>query len=585
MSSSSSMEAAEVIQSLFDAFKLLTEESLKKDRRIEKIETFNVQLRELISLHLVDGLDLIKRKVERMDKIDSIDKELSSVKLAIDDIKFASSHHHRVSKLPFSPEPAINTSDSSPMRDLTQHSLLDKIQGAVETVLTGIDYMARQRNADVESINASLEKLDSRIKQIAASLEQANEPATTSSSPPFSVEKQSVIGFVSSHKNFNALMGEIRAVKEEVVPDLESEWSQRHSVLASQLDSLSEELRKNKLELSNYNEKLAARDARLHQLMTSGETGKRLLDRTEQLAGDVSSRVIKIEADVLVLSEDLKRISESIGSYTHLESRLDLSKAECRSNWERTSRQAKHDVDSLRIKLERIAIVRDEYDRLSSEMKTLHDLVIHGGGAVSKKPNVLPPPSFSPPPLLQQSDSPAGGETNNSSSLSVLDDAIRSCASGIAARLTSVPSILVPTGGAETGSLRVDPSTSRVLWRIENVASIIREPARYPKILVSPEFTASKDATLVARMKLFPHGSDQSRVDGNCSFYLRCLPGVVVRYAVDIAGEVMDTFECEYEKQRDKGKHDFVKLNEFIEPDGSVVIGIELRSISPMKAQ
>jgi hypothetical protein len=58
-----------------------------------------------------------------------------------------------------------------------------------------------------------------------------------------------------------------------------------------------------------------------------------------------------------------------------------------------------------------------------------------------------------------------------------------------------------------------------------------------------------------------------------------------VRYAIDIAGEVMDTFECEYEKQRDKGKHDFVKLNEYIEPDGSVVIGIEIRSIAPMKDQ
>lgn len=578
-------EQQEVIQSLFDAFKLLTEESVKKDRRIEKIESINAQLRELISLHLVDGLDLVKRKVDRLDRVDSIEKDLNSVKIAVEDIKFSSflpsgrspsPNRTRAPPLPFMSGAEASSSPSIGLKQSSWNGL-DKLTQAVENVLTGIDFMSRQRNSDVESINVSLEKLDARIKLLASSIgEDAN-----------FVEKQSVIGYVSSHKNFNALMTEIRALKEEIVPDIESEWAERHATLASKLDSLSEEVRKNRSDLSSYNEKLTARDARLSQLMSSGETGKRLLDRTEQLAGDVTSRVIKLEVDFQSFSEDLKRVADAVDSVTNLESKLDLSKAECRSNWERTSRQAKHDVDSLRVKLERIAIVRDEYDRLSSEMKSLHELVLsHSTG---KRNDFRHPISASPPPLYQQvvhqSNSPS---FDSSSSLSVLDEGIFSASSGITARLSAIPSILVPTGGAESGTLRVDPSTSRILWRVDNMASVIREPARYPKIFLSPEFTASKDGksnALVARMKLFPHGSDQSRIDGNCSFYLRCLPGVIVRYAVDIGGEVMDTFECEYEKQRDKGKHDFVKLNEFIEPDGSVVIGIELRSIAPMKAQ
>jgi hypothetical protein len=52
---------------------------------------------------------------------------------------------------------------------------------------------------------------------------------------------------------------------------------------------------------------------------------------------------------------------------------------------------------------------------------------------------------------------------------------------------------------------------------------------------------------------------------------------------VDIAGEVMDTFECSYEKQRDKGKHDFVKLNEYLQPDGAVILGLEVKSVAPMQ--
>ena len=144
----------------------------------------------------------------------------------------------------------------------------------------------------------------------------------------------------------------------------------------------------------------------------------------------------------------------------------------------------------------------------------------------------------------------------------------------MAGRLTNSSIIPIPIGGSELGSLSFE--SSRIVWRIDHIASMIREPNRYPKIIVSPEFSVS---SLTGRMKLFPQGSDQSRVAGNSSFYLRCLAGIVIRYSIDIAGEVMDTFECEYEKQRDKGKHDFVKLNEYTNPDGSISIGIHIKEI------
>jgi hypothetical protein len=608
-------EQRDVIQSLFEAFKLLTEENAKKDKRLDKLESDNSQLKQLISFHLVEGLENVRSRVEKMDKLDHLDKDVFGLKQAIEDIKFAmvpvnssqtavngmsglrSPSPQRATKgapppLPFMAE-ASTISATAP---LIGAPALEKIQLSLETLLSGLDYVGRQRNSDVKSINASLEKLDSRIKQLATMAEGAGGLSLPLDRGPATNE---------------VFMKEVRQIRDELIPELEHEWSDKWGSLEARIDQLVGEIRKSKEEVATMGERMIVRDSRMAQLNTMAESSKRLMDKTEQLSSQVHNKILKLESDVQIAFEEIKRVEESTNQIMVVESKLDLSKSECRANWERVIRTTKQDVDGLRMKIERLSIVKDEYDRLSTEMRSLHDLVItvstkrgfdndsrmapismDSAGSFPRFSASARPPvnelSASSPQLehLPHSTSPSIDTSN--SSLSLMDEGL-AVANGIIARLSAFPSILVPTGGVETGSLRVDSSTNRILWRIENVASMIREPLRYPKILVSPEFTATpvsngKEAeTLVGRMKLFPSGSDQSRIDGNCSFYLRCLPGITVRYSVDIAGEVMDTFECSYEKQRDKGKHDFVKLNEYLQPDGAVIMGIEIKSVAAMQ--
>ena len=549
-------EQRDVIKSLLDAFKLLTEENVKKDKRLEKIENDNHKLKELISLHVVDGLDVLKARVEKLDKVDFIDKEISALKAQIDDVRYLAS-----SSRTGAPPPLPFIADSPSIGSKPPGSIgFEKIHSNLENILLGLEYISRQRTADVISINASLEKLDMRIKQV---------------------------GSASVHESRAGLVDntEIRHVRDELIPALEHEWSNKWGDLEGRIDHVTSEVRKTREEVASVQDKMVLRDSRIAQIATSSDNSRKILDKTEQLASQINNRLLKVESDTAQAFEEIHKVEESMGQLTVVESRIDLSKAECKANWERVIRTTKQDVDSLRIKLERISIVREEYDRLNAEMKALHDLVLSNNYHRSDVDVKIPP-------LLSRAAAVASPQldVSSSSSMSVMDEGIAVAQNAMVVRLSAFPTITIPTGGAEMGALRVDNSSNRILWRIENMASMIREPTRYPKILVSPEFTATpfvngKDGeTLVGRMKLFPGGSDQSRVQGNCSFYLRCLPGVVVRYSVDIAGEVIDTFECSYEKQRDKGKHDFVKINEYLQPDGSVTIGIEIKAVLLMTA-
>ena len=579
-------EQREVMQQLFEAFKILTEENVKKDKRLDKVEAVNAQLKELIGMHLVEGLEVVRKRVEKMDRLEVLDKDMMSVKQAVDDLKFvaASGGNSRGSR-DRSPSPA-RLGAPAPLPFLAdgpaigvKAPTLEKIQEALDNVLLGLEYVARQRNADVQQVNVSLEKLDTRIKELATRT--------------FEEEKAT---FVTSRL---AIQAEIRSIRDEAIPELESEWAAKWNNLDSQFESMREQMRRLKEEVSSMNEKIIARDSKLAQLMSNADVSKKMLERTEQLHSDLNTRLLKIESDVTVSFEEIRRVESGQDQVTLLDQKLDLAKSESKSNWERVARQTKQDVDAVRVKLERVMIIKDEYERLSTEVRSLHDLVV---ALTTKRPETSPikpvsvveqlprfapvvsgiPRVESPPALVVGSHH----QSSSDSSLSVLDDGITT--SGMIARLSAFPTIGVPTGGAEMGVLRVDASTNRILWRIDNVASMLREPSRYAKILVSPEFTATpivggkQGETLVGRMKLFPAGSDQSRIEGSCSFYLRCLAGVVVRYSVDIGGEVLDTFECEYERQRDKGKHDFVRLNEYLAPDGSVCIGIEIRSVAAM---
>lgn len=566
-------EQREVMQQLFEAFKILTEENVKKDKRIDKVEAANAQLRELVGSQLMGGLEIVRKRVEKMDRIEILDKDMGILKQGIEDLKFFTCGGHKGAR-DRSPSPArmaappplpfLADSPSIGMKAPT----LEKLQETLDSVLLGIEFVSRQRNADVQQVNASLERLDGRIRDIA--------------SRPLDEDKSSLVS------NRFAVQAEIKSIRDEAIPELEAEWAAKWGALDVQCETTRDQMRKLKDDVVAVNEKLVTRDSKLAQLGATADIGKKLLDRVEALHADLTVRIGKLEADVVVVFEEIRRVERAQDQITLIDQKVDLARSEAKSSWERVARQSKQDVDAVRVKLERLAIVKDEYDRLSTEVRSLHDLVV---SSATVRPGMDGSPKFTGAKFLSaRNDSPPAlvhnAADSSSSSLSMLDEGFTS--SGMIARLSAFASIGIPTGGAEEGSLRVDASTNRILWRIENVGSMLRDPARFPKILVSPEFTATPivngkhGETLVGRMKLFPSGSDQSRIDGCCSFYLRCLAGVVVRYSIDIGGEVLDTFECEYERQRDKGKHDFVRLNEYLAPDGSVCIGIEIRSVAPM---
>lgn len=583
------------MQSMFDAFRILTEENVKKEKRIEKLEQSVSELKEFVFLNMIENLNILRDKVGKFDQFESIESDISLVKRGLDDMKFFVSSNSLGNKSTTSLGIVASPSSRS---DLSPQSIglkqggggsssasLERVQNSLDTILSGIDYVTKQRNTDVVDINNSLEKMDSRIRDLAKTVNTACgiDDGVQSVGVERTLWKPSVD------------VAELKAIKDQVLPLMESEFNSKHDVLSSQLSYVRSEIEKSKSDFSSLVERLAVREAKITQLLNQLETAK----RSEVLLNEQNNRIAKLDGDIVFIFEELKRVEDLIvsgefGNSAGIESKLDLVRSESKSNWERVNRQVKLDIDSLRVKIERIGIVRDEYDRISSQVRELQDLVVGGTGSMRKQMDT------GMPSLVKGS----GGLLLNSSLvqdssiLSVVDEGIgsanthslshdhhseKSMVHKILSGSDPMSVVAVPTGGSEMGSIRVDGPTNRLIWRIENMEAVIRDMNRYPRIFVSPQFStySPENNVLIGRMKLFPQGSDQSRIDGYCSFYLRCVAGIVVRFSVDVAGELVETFECEYEKQRDKGKHDFIKLNEMIDPDGSLSIGLDIRSIKP----
>lgn len=536
-------EQGEVLQTLFDAFKVLTEENAKKDAKIEKLENAIDSLKEYISINILQSVTQVRQKITKFDKLNDMQSDIIALKKGLADAKFYTE---------FTGSWAKKTAAIG-FRNLPPLSSLDKIQSSVTSLVEGIEFMHNQRNSDVDDINHSLERLDMRIKQMA----EAMAGNGSSSTPSRSIESK------------------LQILTEETIPTLEAEWAARWTSVASMMDKLTNETDKHRMEYNQFVEKHSLKETKLYQIINQSDEARKESNRANAVVNEFQGRLTKIESDVSFALDEIQRYVREpagVGSNSALfESKLDLARAENKSNWERVNRQTKQDIDGLRIKIERLALLRDEFERLNSDVKSLHDLMVIGGQSVAAP---------APPPLVQII--PNKHVQNDSSLLSLIDEGIGTNP-GIIHRISPNPT---PGDNSAFGTLRVDAFTNRIIWRIEHVDSILREPTRFPKFMLSPEFTSYSESkpldVLIGRMKLFPNGSDQSRMDGFSSFYLRCLPGVVVRFAVDVCGEVIENFECEYEKQRDKGKHDLVRLMDYIQSDGSVTFGLEIRSIRPI---
>ena len=553
-------EQGEVIQSLFDAFRVLVDEGAKKEKRIEKLEQESREMKEFVFLNIVEGLNGVRGRVEKFEKVDSLIAKVDLVQNGLADVQYVLGGGMG------------GDSASSPSRRLVRvgeapaRLASEQIQPGLDKLLSLVDEITVQRNSDVELINSALDRLDSRVLSLAASIDTGSKTATSASGD---------------------------ADWEDRISDIESDWAAKWASVAARVDLANSAVDKLRGEFSQSVEKSIVREGKILQIGVNFDHMKKVCEKLEFGNIDLTNKLSKIESsDIGFLIDEIKRIDNEHASVFSLEAQVELSRAECKSNWERTVRICKQDLETLRVKVDRLTVLKDEVDRIAHAQAAMHihetqTHAVRTGSWTSGSAQSAPAPSVPAasrsalaPDLTHAAPSvPAPSTLSESSLLSLVDESIGTQQT-ILLRLSADALISVPTGGSEIGTVQTD-GRNRLVWRIENMAAVVRDPNRFPKIFVSPQFESG--AVLVGRLKLFPQGSDQSRIDGHCSLYLRCLPGVVVRFAVDIGGEVIETFECEYEKQRDKGKHDFVKLNEYIDPDGSLSVGIEIRSISITK--
>ena len=59
-------EQGEIVQSMFDAFRILTEENVRKEKRIEKLEQSLSEMKEFVFLNMIENLNILRDKIKEI---------------------------------------------------------------------------------------------------------------------------------------------------------------------------------------------------------------------------------------------------------------------------------------------------------------------------------------------------------------------------------------------------------------------------------------------------------------------------------------------------------------------------------------
>lgn len=509
---------------LKDKFKLLVVEGIKTQELVQRVEENVKDMQSNLTLGMAESLDEVKRglhevkrdmDVERQSRSDStvIAATLDDLKEQIQDVKFSTSFV----TTGFSWDPPASNK-------VTEQ--LSKIEKSIETI-------AKLRAHDVASINSFLTKLDERLNQVARAC---------------CCNPESGSGGEHS-RNFQATMTKLAEdfgkLQNFTIPDIEEAVAQKVRSVWDELDRVRANLKLFREESENRADRTSLRDANIERIILSAENAKAMYERNESGLMELKTRSINVEQELRDTRDEISRLNSRLFEANEVEERIELIRAEMRVASERGARMITQEVAELKYRIDQISSVKDDYLRLTEEVKlTQLDVKTQSEKLEFRRieSNVIALP---PPPAT------------------------------VAEPPVEVPPVAV-TG---PGELEVSRDGLFVAWKFKDVRQRLLKPNEYPRMVMS-SFFPLKLGAVKARLKLFVTGSDQCRKTGFCSLYLRCPAGVRLRFCLTVNGEPMDTFECSYDQEKDKGKHELCKLEDYLKSDGSVVFGVEVLELS-----
>ena len=528
---------AQQINWLQSRFKILVSEAVKTQESLNRCEGSLQSLQKSLVSGVDESISGIKHGLkelrrdmesERVGRADltALSSEMDMIRGQLDDLRFAA--------------PPSGAFSMEPPSSERLSSALAKIEQSIMT-------FSKMRTADVNSINQVLAKLDARIAAVATNC--------------CCQQDQGVHGtnFQVSLQRLNEDFG---VLARERLPDIEEAIATRMRELNEEVISLRADVRMFRDERDHALERTSLRDTRFAQILSLAEHSKALTERSESAWIENQTRLGRLEADLLVANSEISRLGAGFAGAKETEERIDLLRGESRAQVERMARQIMQEMEGIREKVDRVAILKDEYLRVSEELRSVK---------TENRENFEILRKVRAGGFGGGGGSLGTGGFGGLRSTGVEDARVGHLGEGVSSASPSIPPVLPSSTVGEIEEI----SDSAVKWVITDINRRIMNPIEYPKSILSPYFRL-KSGLLTARLKLFACGSEQSRKEGYCSLYLRCSGGTQVRFSLSVNGEPLDTFECFYDSEKDKGKHDFCSIEQHLLSDGSLVFGLQV---------
>merc|ERR1719486_78440 len=128
---------------------------------------------------------------------------------------------------------------------------------------------------------------------------------------------------------------------------------------------------------------------------------------------------------------------------------------------------------------------------------------------------------------------------------------------------------------AKEADVMAQKTVSKVVWQIERISEKIKNFPRGSSMW-SKVFTAAGIREIL--LEFYPNGSTNTTKDGYCAFYIRCPEGVSMVVTLFVGKVKKGPIKTTFDSLTGKGLPDFCTLQDQINEDGSVDVGIELQS-------
>merc|ERR1719486_51514 len=128
---------------------------------------------------------------------------------------------------------------------------------------------------------------------------------------------------------------------------------------------------------------------------------------------------------------------------------------------------------------------------------------------------------------------------------------------------------------AKEADVMAQKTVSKVTWRIPNVK---QKMDSLPKgaSMWSDLFTAAGIREIL--LEFYPNGSTNTTKEGYCAFYIRCPEGVSMVVTLFVGKVKKGPIKTTFDSLTGKGLPDFCTLQDQIDQDGNLEVGIELQN-------